>query len=338
MRERRRRDGMTTRNGTPRRATVTSAASALRIRGGPFTVISWLLLAAAGCAQAPSPPPSPAAPVDAALVPARIAGSKGWAWLVEKLAADGVEPRRAAESFADPRVPAFDGLYFRVEPREPHSMYRQVLTPRSVATAIACRDEFASAFDEAERRQGVSADVLAAILHVETRCGRNTGDSIVLFGLARLAMANEPSNVEANVVRTATRNGQIDDAVAAKVRARAAKLEEMFYPEVRATFRIADELQIDPLELRGSASGAFGNPQFLPTSYLRHGTDGNGDGVIDLFTIEDAAASAATFLAANGWSRGISRAEQRQVIWHYNRSDAYIDAVLGLADRIRKAR
>jgi membrane-bound lytic murein transglycosylase B len=112
----------------------------------------------------------------------------------------------------------------------------------------------------------------------------------------------------------------------------------MFYPEVRATFRVADDLRIDPLDLLGSPSGAFGNPQFLPTSYLRHGADGNGDGVVDLFTIDDAAASAARFLAASGWSPGISRAQQRQVIWHYNRSDAYIDAVLGLSDRIRKAR
>lgn len=310
-----------------------TAAIMSRTGARPFLAAALLLILVA-CAAAPPPPAS----VDAAVLPERIASSKGWIWLVEKLAADGVEPRRAAEAFADPRVPAFDGLYFRVDPREPHTMYRQVTTARSVAAAIACRGEFAPAFDAAERAHGVPASVLAAILHVETRCGRNTGNSVVLYGLARLAMANEPGNVEANVGRTATHNGVVDDALASRVRARAAKLEEMFYPEVRATFRVADELRIDPLDLLGSPSGAFGNPQFLPTSYLRHGADGNGDGLVDLFTIDDAAASAARFLAENGWSAGISRAEQRDVIWHYNRSDAYIDAVLALADRIRKAR
>ena len=129
--------------------------------------------------------------------------------------------------------------------------------------------------------------------------------------------------------------GPQDAELAGRVRARAARLEEMFFPEVRAVFALADAQGVDPLEIRGSRSGAFGAPQFLPTSYLRFGTDGNGDGRIDLYDIDDAAASAAHFLASHGWQGQLSRAERRQVVWHYNRSDAYIDAVLGLADRLR---
>src|SRR5262249_38679370 len=77
-------------------------------------------------------------------------------------------------------------------------------------------------------------------------------------------------------------------------------LEDRFYPEVRATFALADRLGIDPLALRGSGSGAFGYPQFLPTNYLRYGTDGDGDGVVDLYDSRDAAASCANYLAAQG--------------------------------------
>lgn len=294
----------------------------------------------ASCASPPSRAPSPPAveSMDEVALARRVAAAKGWGWLVERLASDEVAGPRAALAFADPRVPAFEGLFFRVEPREPAAMYRAVLGSRSVASALACRDEFAAAFESAEKTEGVSGDVVAAILHVETRCGRNTGRSVVLYGLARLAMANEPENLERNVQRTADRGAVRDESLAERVRARAAVLDAMFYPEVRATFAVADRLGIDALDLLGSASGAFGNSQFLPTSYLQHGVDGDGDGAVDLFGIDDAAASTARFLAANGWRSDLTRDERRAVIWHYNRSDPYIDAVLGLADRLASAR
>jgi membrane-bound lytic murein transglycosylase B len=208
------------------------------------------------------------------------------------------------------------------------------LSRRSIEAARACRDENASAFESAQRATGVPAELVAAILHVETRCGRNTGESVVLYGLARLAMANEPGNLAANVEDKARQGDALDEGMAERVRARGAQLDEMFYPEVRATFTVADRIGVGPLELLGSPSGAFGYAQFLPTSYLRFGVDGDGDGKVDLFDLSDAAASAAKFLAESGWQHGIGLVEQRQVIWHYNRSDAYIDAVLGLSDRI----
>lgn len=263
-----------------------------------------------------------------------MAEAKGWGWLLDRLAAEGVPREHAARSFADPRMPPFDGLFFAVEPREPRSMYGGVLGRRSVAQARACAAEYAPSFQAAERATGVPAEVVAAILHVETRCGRVTGQSSVLFGVARLAMANEPGNVSENIARRTAERGA-SPALAERVRARAARLEEIFLPEVSAVFALAEAHDIDPLDLRGSRAGAFGAPQFLPTSYQRFGVDANGDGRIDLYDIDDAAASAAHFLASHGWQGPLSRAQRRQVVWHYNRSDAYIDAVLTLSDRLR---
>jgi membrane-bound lytic murein transglycosylase B len=283
--------------------------------------------------QAPNPPL--AATSD---VPDQVALAKGWGYLVERLVSDGLERADVVGVFADPRVPAFDGLFFRLEPRESKALYRDVLTRRSVLLARECREENAKALEAAGRAHGVSADIITAILHVETRCGRNTGSSLVLPGLARLAMANEPTNLAANVERSATHEGVVDEALAAQVRARAQVLEEMFYPEVRATFQVAQTLGVQPLEMTGSPSGAFGAPQFLPTSYQRYGEDGNGDGRIDLFEMDDAAASTARFLEAHGWRPGLTRHQQRAVIWSYNRSDAYIDAVLALAARLNTGR
>lgn len=260
---------------------------------------------------------------------ARADDARGWAYLVDRLAADGVARERALATFTDPRMPRFTGLEFGLAPREPHALYRRFLTGSSVAAARRCRTEMAGALEAAERAHGVSANVVAALLYVETGCGRNTGASPTLYALARLAMANEPENLRANVERHT--GGVADGVVIARVRERARYLEDTFYPEVRATFTLADRLGIDPLALRGSGSGAFGYPQFLPTSYLRYGTDGDGDGVVDLYDSRDAAASCANYLASQGWKAARSDAERRAVIWRYNHSAPYVDTVLALA-------
>jgi membrane-bound lytic murein transglycosylase B len=260
---------------------------------------------------------------------------RGWGYLIDKLAADGLERGRVRRVFLDRRMPPFDGLGFNLEPRESHHMYRDFRTQRSVERARTCRLEHDAAFRRTEQLREVPASVLASILFVETRCGAYTGNHMVLYRLARLAMANEPENVWRNVARH-TRGVAEPRAseIEAKTRARARYLESVFYPEVVATLRLADGRAIDPLDIRGSGSGAFGLPQFLPSSFLRFAIDGNENGSISLYEPADAIASAANYLSSYGWKPGISRAEQRGVIWNYNRSGAYIDAVLFLAERI----
>jgi membrane-bound lytic murein transglycosylase B len=311
--------------------------------GAAAALVAALLLAA--CASSP-PPRSTARPVAVSRPPAvssepsvpsavaLAARERGWGWLVEKLAADGIPREEAARAFADRRVPPFDGLYFGLDPRESKALYRHFLRAQSVARAKECAGRHADALDAAERIHGVDAGVLAAILHVETACGANTGRSMVLHRLARLAMANEPHNVARNLARWTDPDGVLDPDLGERVRARARYLEGIFYPQVVATFEIAAQNRIDPLSLRGSSAGAFGFPQFLPLNYIAFGTDGNGDGRVSLYDPDDAIASAARFLASYGWRPGLSHEARRELVWHYNRSDAYIDAVLGLAARI----
>jgi len=269
-----------------------------------------------------------AAPVRAQdeVEPAGHGGHRGWGYLVDKLIADGVPADRVRRVFDDPRMPPFTGLYFSINPHESSAMYRRFLKPASVAAACRCRERHADAF-EAAAKEGVPPNLVAAIIYIESGCGQNTGREIILPRLARLAMANAPDNLDANVERQ-------DDADAARVRARAKYLEDTFYPEVRATFTIAERMGLEPLDIRGSGGGAFGNPQFLPTSYLEHGVDADGDGKVSLYDMNDAAASCAKYLVAHGWQPGLSTPRLRNVIWEYNHSTAYIDAVLGLANRV----
>ena len=253
-----------------------------------------------------------------------------WSYLVDKLAADGIDRERAVRLFADPRMPPFTGLEFSLGVHESRALYRPLLRSGSVAAARRCRVEYAPSFAAAERATGVPASLIAAILHVETACGHHTGSTPIVYRLARLAMANEPANLRANLERVAGS----DPEPARRMRERARYLEDTFYPEVRALFELGDRLRLDPLTIRGSTSGAFGVPQFLPTTYLRYATDADGDGRADLFDVPDAAASCARYLAAEGWRKGLSPSAQRAVIWRYNRSDAYVATVLGIAHAI----
>lgn len=261
-----------------------------------------------------------------------------WDYLIDKLVADGVERGRVVAVFRDPRVGAFEGLDFSLGRHgEARSMYRGFLRPASVAQAQRCRAQYDDELRAAEDRFDVPASVVSALLHVETHCGRNTGTHLVFPSLARLAMANEPANLQRSIARhTKGVPRALTPDVERRVRLRARELEGVFYPEVLAMFGLADHTGIEPLALRGSGSGAFGFPQFLPSSYLRFAVDGNGDGRVSLYDPADAIASAANYLARHGWRPGITRAQQRQVIWTYNHSDPYIDTVLTLAEHIQQ--
>jgi membrane-bound lytic murein transglycosylase B len=275
----------------------------------------------------------------AALAPRPALGhdaDRGWGYLIDKLAADGVPRERAETVFRDERVDPYDGLEFSLNPREPQSLYRHLRTRTTAARARACRERWADAFDGAEREYGVSPSVVAAIIQVESGCGRNTGRSRIFPALARLAMATEPRTLEENIERH-TLLGVSTSGLSAShmTRWRAQELEDTFYPQVKASFEIADRMQVDPLDIRGSGSGAFGIPQFLPTSYLLYGVDGDGDGRVSLYDPEDAIPSCARYLREYGWHAGLTRTQQRKVVWGYNHSDAYIDTVLWLADEVR---
>ncbi|HWL32491.1 MAG TPA: lytic murein transglycosylase [Gaiellaceae bacterium] len=75
-----------------------------------------------------------------------------------------------------------------------------------------------------------------------------------------------------------------------------------------------------------SSAGAVGWMQFMPDTWLRWGTDGNGDGLADPWNPEDAIPSAARYLAAANGRTDISRA-----IFAYNHAQWYVDDVLQLA-------
>ena len=52
----------------------------------------------------------------------------------------------------------------------------------------------------------------------------------------------------------------------------------------------------------------------------------------NLFTVPDAVASLANYLAQHGWNKAATRAQKQKVIKTYNRIDIYANTILGLAE------
>lgn len=81
--------------------------------------------------------------------------------------------------------------------------------------------------------------------------------------------------------------------------------KDFFLDQAIALMRI-QEAQPSLSGLRGSWAGAFGQTQFMPTSFLSFAVDGDGDGEKDLVgSVEDALASSANYLVAHGWNASL---------------------------------
>jgi membrane-bound lytic murein transglycosylase B len=80
---------------------------------------------------------------------------------------------------------------------------------------------------------------------------------------------------------------------------------------------------------------AVGPMQFIPSTWAIYGTDANGDGIADVFNINDAALGAARYLCAAGGDLRTQAGQMRAVL-SYNHSDEYLAQVLALADAYRR--
>jgi len=79
----------------------------------------------------------------------------------------------------------------------------------------------------------------------------------------------------------------------------------MFRAELFDALEIVNRGDIELERLKGSWAGALGQPQFMPSSYLRFAQDFDGDGRRDIWSSQpDVFASIAYYLQQHGWTAG----------------------------------
>ena len=150
----------------------------------------------------------------------------------------------------------------------------QFLSPARIDGGVAFWQANAATLARAESEFGIPAEVIVAIIGVETFYGRNTGSYRVIDALTTLAF-DYPRRAQ------------------------------FFTAELRHFLLLAREQGVSPLLPRGSFAGAIGLPQFMPGSIRAYAIDYGGDGRIDLATdAVDAIGSVANYLARHGWQRG----------------------------------
>jgi lytic murein transglycosylase len=87
---------------------------------------------------------------------------------------------------------------------------------------------------------------------------------------------------------------------------------EMFLKELLAALRIVQAGDISADAMKSSWAGALGQPQFMPSLYLRYAVDFDGDGRRDIWgSVPDTLASMANYLKSEGWDRRRSPARWR---------------------------
>ncbi|MEA2101963.1 MAG: lytic murein transglycosylase, partial [Thermodesulfobacteriota bacterium] len=103
--------------------------------------------------------------------------------------------------------------------------------------------------------------------------------------------------------------------------------------ELYALIVLTQAIGRDPLNTPGSFAGALGPAQFIPTSFINYGIDGNNDNKKDPFDMQDAMASIANYLHCAGWTQDADITEKRKAVWAYNHSRVYVNTILMLCDR-----
>ena len=127
---------------------------------------------------------------------------------------------------------------------------------------------------QAQAKYGVPAEIIVAIIGVETRYGKHQGGFRVLDALYTLAFFYP-------------------------------QRAEFFRKELTQFLVLSRDEKLDPLGIMGSFAGAIGMPQFMPSSFQQYAVDFDENKTRDLMSsTADTIGSVANFLAQHGWKKG----------------------------------
>jgi len=236
--------------------------------------------------------------------------------------------------------------------RQEHiDLMARFLQPERVEAGRTFMKEKETVLAATEKRTGVDREVIIGILMWESKLGTITGDYLAFNALASQAFFIDEANEVAlardeekallsgglgkKSKKTPTEE-ELEKLAAAKAlaeqkqKARVESIRSRGRKNLLALVRQCKTRGIDPLTVKGSWAGALGFPQFMPAS-LRWAEDGNGDGKIDLFEMDDAIASVGKYLQAANFKKSA-----RDAVYDYNHEAAYVEGVLAFAAALKE--
>lgn len=170
------------------------------------------------------------------------------------------------------------------EKRLTWKQYRPIFLKQDrIDKGIAFMRENAELLQRAEREFAVPKEIITAIIGVETKYGRITGNHPVFSSVATLAFDYPPRS-------------------------------KFFRSELTQFLLLSEEEGINPITVKGSYAGAMGMSQFISSSYRHYAVDFDGDGKRDLFnSTADAIGSVANYFNVHKWKWGEAVVESASV-------------------------
>lgn len=148
------------------------------------------------------------------------------------------------------------------------------INPQRISDGVQFWNKHARALLRAEKKYGVSQEIIVGIIGVETMYGRNAGRYRALDALTTLAF-DYPRRAD------------------------------FFRNELESYLVLAREQDFDLLSVQSSYAGALGIAQFMPSNFRRYAVDFNGNHKIDIMNEPvDAIGSVANYLKNFGWRTG----------------------------------
>ncbi len=191
---------------------------------------------------------------------------------------------------AEKKQSILDAMSRPAERTKTWAEYRNIfIQPSRIDKGVEFWMEHKETLDRAEQVYGVPAEIIVAIIGVETRYGSNKGSYKVIDALSTLAF-DYP------------------------------KRSAFFTKELRHYLLLTREQSRDPLALKGSYAGAMGYGQFMPSSYREYAKDFDGDNAVDIWDNPvDAIGSVANYFVRHGWKSDKPVVSRARVSKDYNR-------------------
>ncbi len=261
-----------------------------------------------------------------------------FSFLKSRLIEDGISESIVEEYFGDARFHIIPEL-LKINIKQPSGTagYQRFVGDESVQRAAAFLKKHKAEIETVLDGTNVDPEIVVSIINVESSLGKYKGTYKLMNVFASLTLLeSEQLLTWSPEFWTTVLEDVPEEKIAStknKVNRRARSKAKWGYRQLKALMEMAEEKTMDPLDAKGSWAGAYGLPQFIPTSAQAYGKDGDGDGKINLHTLPDAIASVANYLKVHRYKKDIPE-KRRKAVWHYNHSDEYVDCIITLADKI----